>query len=583
MVKPRNKSKASKRMSGSLKTRINKIVASHNKKQNKQAKKNGGKMKKFRKDPGVPNSAPFKQQVMKDAAVHKQKAEAERLKKKQGQSSGINSLLSIQENALKRQKEFEEKEMMMQKFAKNNTISMLSKETSMKAYGREFNKVVETSDVVIEVLDARDPLGCRCKQVEKAVFNNNATKRVVLLLNKIDLVPKENVEAWIKYLSDEYPTVAFKASTQTQKDRLTQCKVPVKHLKSLSNTAQCVGADALLKLLSNYCRVGDQQTSIVVGVVGYPNVGKSSVINSLKRAKACGVGSTPGFTKNIKEVVITKNIKILDSPGIVMAKGNGDNEASVILRNCVKVEDLADPKPAVEAIIKRCNNEQLMQKYSIENFNDVDQFLSMVAKRYGKLERGGQLNLDEAAKQVLNDWNSGKISYYTHPPQRKTVTTGAKIVTNLLPEFDWKSLNEGNKQSIQSVQSGEGMMETDQSQAVRVEMPSEEQDDKMDDSMDVEQDMGMIEVSIPQKKMFKEEKQVKSTFKVNMADPSSGVQLTGSNVTANHNLKQALKMKRKKQNRADKIGNALGDSLEAAFATFEAGSSKNYDQDVNMD
>ena len=46
-----------------------------------------------------------------------------------------------------------------------------------------------------------------------------------------------------------------------------------------------------------------------------------------------------------------------------------------------------------------------MMKYSIENFNDVDQFLAMVAKRYGKLERGGQLNLDEAAKQVLNDWN----------------------------------------------------------------------------------------------------------------------------------------------------------------------------------
>ena len=50
-------------------------------------------------------------------------------------------------------------------------------------------------------------------------------------------------------------------------------------------------------------------------------------------------------------------------------------------------------------------------------------------------------------------------------------------------------MNEGNKQSIQSVQSGEGMMETDQSQAVRVEMPSEEQDNKMDDSMDVEQDV----------------------------------------------------------------------------------------------
>jgi len=67
-------------------------------------------------------------------------------------------------------------------------------------------------------------------------------------------------------------------------------------------TSKCVGASTLMSLLSNYCRNKDIKTSIRVGVVGLPNVGKSSLINSLKRARACSVGATPGVTKTMQEV-----------------------------------------------------------------------------------------------------------------------------------------------------------------------------------------------------------------------------------------------------------------------------------------
>lgn len=62
-------------------------------------------------------------------------------------------------------------------------------------------------------------------------------------------------------------------------------------------SSKALGADVLMQLLKNYCRNKDIKTAISVGVVGLPNVGKSSLINSLKRSKACGVGATPGFTK----------------------------------------------------------------------------------------------------------------------------------------------------------------------------------------------------------------------------------------------------------------------------------------------
>lgn len=67
--------------------------------------------------------------------------------------------------------------------------------------------------------------------------------------------------------------------------------------QNLLESSRCLGADVLLQLLKNYCRNKDIKTAITVGVVGLPNVGKSSLINSLKRSKSCGVGATPGFTK----------------------------------------------------------------------------------------------------------------------------------------------------------------------------------------------------------------------------------------------------------------------------------------------
>ena len=69
------------------------------------------------------------------------------------------------------------------------------------------------ADVVLQVLDARDPMGCRSAQVERAIVAAGARKKLVLVLNKIDLVPKEIVEKWVKYLRNEFPTLAFKGGS----------------------------------------------------------------------------------------------------------------------------------------------------------------------------------------------------------------------------------------------------------------------------------------------------------------------------------------------------------------------------------
>ena len=81
---------------------------------------------------------------------------------------------------------------------------------SRKAYYRELKKVIEASDVLIEVLDARDPEGCRSQEIEQEALKQN--KKVLLILNKIDLVPPQNARMWQKYLRSEFPTLLFKAN-----------------------------------------------------------------------------------------------------------------------------------------------------------------------------------------------------------------------------------------------------------------------------------------------------------------------------------------------------------------------------------
>jgi hypothetical protein len=131
-----------------------------------------------------------------------------------------------------------------------------------KRIWNELYKVIDSSDVVIQVLDARDPIGTRSSYIENYLKKEKAHKHMILVLNKVDLVPTWVAKKWVALFSAEYPTVAFHAS--------------MKHP---------FGKGAIINLLRQFGKLHKDNKQISVGFIGYPNVGKSSVINAVRSKK----------------------------------------------------------------------------------------------------------------------------------------------------------------------------------------------------------------------------------------------------------------------------------------------------------
>jgi len=474
MVKKKGKSK---RISLKDKYKIQRRVLESHRKSRKQAKrdaKNGvvRPNKRTKKDPGIPNSWPFKQDLLNDISRARERAELKKVEEKEAKADRLRAL-NEHKKAGGTARSYEELIAQANKgreaFASNanrdegvmdNTDAVREERSTLgqqsrRAYLKELKKVIDGSDVILQVLDARDPIGTRIHpSIEDAILSHY-DKKMVLVLNKIDLVPKDAVAGWLSYLRKSgRPTVAIKAGTnQSRSGNVGQTKG-----ESALNSSSGVGVDSLLHLLKNYARhsSGDKKASkskacITVGIIGYPNVGKSSILNTMKRSRAVGVSPRPGFTTAMQEVVLDRSIRLLDSPGVVFddVSGSSDQGGHACLRNCVDADSVDDPIPAVQGLLERCSTESLMMTYAIPAFpkGDVMIFLALVAKRSGRVLKGGIPDKVSAARTVIRDWNSGKIPYYTMPPEAMDVegkrqSEDVVVVESFGREFDLSKLDE---------------------------------------------------------------------------------------------------------------------------------------------
>ena len=307
-------------------------------------------------------------------------------------------------------------------------------DSSRRTFDKIFKTVLEQADVILYVLDARDPSGTRSREVERQIMSAaSASKRLILVLNKIDLVPPPVLQAWLLHLRRYFPTIPLRASMPASNAHTFDHKQ-----LTPKNTSE-----TLLRALKAYAATKQMKRSIAVGVIGYPNVGKSSVINALTsrlnkgtQSSACPVGSEAGVTTSLREVKIDNKLKILDSPGIVFPaevssssenKRKSEHEARLILLNALPPSQISDPVPAVSLLLSRLSEsqtlyEKILSHYGIVGlgpFGDGDttsDFLIQVARKRGRLGKGGVPNMSAAAMTVITDWRDGRIQGWVEAP-----------------------------------------------------------------------------------------------------------------------------------------------------------------------
>ncbi|KYR01801.1 putative GTP-binding protein [Tieghemostelium lacteum] len=271
-------------------------------------------------------------------------------------------------------------------------LDIFDKGTSRRIWG-ELYKVIDSSDVIVQVLDARDPMGTRSRHLESQLKKNSRHKHLIFILNKCDLVPTWATARWVKILSKEYPTLAFHAS--------------------ITNP---FGKGSLIQLLRQFSKLHTDKKQISVGFVGYPNVGKSSIINTLKSKVVCKAAPIPGETKVWQYITLMKRIYLIDCPGVVPA--TGDSEVELVLKGVVRVENLEDATEYIPEVLNRIKKDYLVKTYNIADWKDHEDFLSQMAEKTGKLLKKRVPDLNAVAKLVLYDYQRGKIPYFTPPPEQ---------------------------------------------------------------------------------------------------------------------------------------------------------------------
>lgn len=252
----------------------------------------------------------------------------------------------------------------------------------MGKYWRIVWEMIEGSDVVLEVVDARFPSICRSNRLEKSVMEMEK-KSLLIALNKSDLVPRKHTDSWIKWLRENEGITA----------------VPVSATKRLGTS---IIRETILR--------SSRRKKAIVAVVGLPNTGKSSLINSLSGRKAASVAPISGHTKGKQTIKISRSITMYDTPGVIPVKLPRKHKT---LLGLIPITKIKDPIWAALSLYDELTNLApgvLQEHYDIQS--SQSDFLEKLAIKHNKVMKGGVPDEKFAAIILLKDHIRGKIPIY---------------------------------------------------------------------------------------------------------------------------------------------------------------------------
>lgn len=263
---------------------------------------------------------------------------------------------------------------------------------------RAMQEDIKLVDLVIELVDARVPLSSRNPDIDELGKN----KARLVLLNKSDLADERANEAWMKYFQDKgYFVVKINARNGNG-------------LKMVNGAVQ----EACKAKIERDRKRGILNRPVRAMVVGIPNVGKSTFINSFAGRAAAKTGNKPGVTKGNQWIRLNKNVELLDTPGILWPKFE---DQTVGLRlafiGSIKDDILNTAELSCELIgfLRETYPGALEARYQIEELDGKENFqvLSMIADNRKCLLKGGEPDCEKAAAILLDDFRAGRLGRIT--------------------------------------------------------------------------------------------------------------------------------------------------------------------------
>ena len=355
-------------------------------------------------------------------------------------------------------------------------------------FWRQLWRVVEKSDVVVQIVDARNPLLFRSEDLESYVKEVDESKQNLLLLNKADYLTEQQRIVWAEYFDRENIRVAFFSAVDASEDSKdkedededsSDEEAKEFSLESIKEKVEEIagGLDEVEKVLDEIAAGGEStkpsdipeptldsatsicprknnpkiltrlelieffkvirrshpsaagKDSVIIGLMGYPNVGKSSTINALLQEKKVSVSATPGKTKHFQTLFLEKDLILCDCCGLVLPSFCV-TKADMVLNGILPIDQLHDYVPPVNTLCTMIPRHVLEERYGIliakplegEDPNRppfAEELLLAYGYNRGFMTANGQPDQSRAARKMLKDFVVGKLLFCRAPPTVK--------------------------------------------------------------------------------------------------------------------------------------------------------------------
>ncbi|XP_024994891.1 GTPase LSG1-1-like [Cynara cardunculus var. scolymus] len=359
-----------------------------------------------------------------------------------------NAKMSVEELDANERRSFLVWRRSLARLEENDTLVLTPFEKNLDIW-RQLWRVVERSDLLVMVVDARDPLFYRCPDLEAYAREIDEHKRTLLLINKADLLPYSVRLKWAKYFrlhailyvfwSAKVATTELEGKTHVsslETNGIIDDEIKIYGREELLARLQSEAEEIVLmrtnsrsNRMENPYRessVGAKSEHVTVGFVGYPNVGKSSTINALVGAKRTGVTSTPGKTKHFQTLIITEKLTLCDCPGLVFPSFTS-SRYQMIASGVLPIHRMTEHREAVQVVADRVPRHVVEGIYNItlpkpkpyepENRPPLaSELLRAYCASRGYVASSGLPDETKAARQILKDYIEGKLPHYQMPP-----------------------------------------------------------------------------------------------------------------------------------------------------------------------